>query len=129
MTSKKILVIGFGISFLIGLILLASCLCPAIGGEDCINDIATKLKIDPTRDTLMDYVEGQMHVGMTRVEVQNTLEEIAPITVSKYYAPPGKTTDQIVLHLCNSPLSNLVYLADYSSDDTLQSFEYLPLDQ
>lgn len=128
--------------FAIGILLLTCCCClvvPRTYTELRIRGVrqaASRIGVEPTMDGLAEYIRGAIGIGMSRLEVEQALNTIAPIKVASrgslnsLGSVDGLTAcDELWLMLtplpghewrisaCYDEQDRLVYMESYEADD------------
>lgn len=82
---------------------------------------AEKLGVDASLEGIMGYVEKTIQPGMTREEVMQILQDVAPILNVDHLAPArfGNADNIIITFLQPNFPEHLSLLAEYDSDDKL----------
>jgi hypothetical protein len=85
----------------------------------CTFNISQKIGVAADYSAIVNYAKKSVRAGMSREDVHTALEKIAPVATDG-----GSNIEEIVIHMCSSPLNNLVFWAFYTLDGKLVKIEH-----
>ena len=84
--------------------------------QRCEAQMEEKLSIEWTYLEISDYAVSLLHPGMTRTEVKEALEIIAPVQIIRHDA----TSDDILITPCSNRFKNVLLYVSYSPEGNFE---------
>ncbi len=118
-----LLIVFLGISTLwIWNIALGPAINTIVTVRRCEKQMEKRLSIKPTYLAISDYAVSLLQPGMTRAEVKETLETIAPVEVLRRTSDVADV-DEILITPCGNRFKNVLLWVYYSPDERFESVE------